>query len=39
MFEFWYMLPIAAGIATIAMASGVEGVTFFAPIFLAGPWA
>ena len=32
--EYWYMLPIATLIATIAMASGVEGGTFFAPIFM-----
>ncbi len=28
------MLPISTGVATVAMASGVEGATFFAPIFL-----
>ena len=33
-FEFWFMLPVAVGVATIAMASGVEGATFFTPIFL-----
>lgn len=33
-FEYWYMLPIAVLISTIAMASGVEGGTFFAPIFM-----
>lgn len=33
-FEYWYMLPIATLISTIAMASGVEGGTFFAPIFM-----
>ncbi len=32
--EFWYMLPVSVGVATLAMASGVEGATFFAPIFL-----
>lgn len=32
--EFWYMVPVSIVIATIAMASGVEGATFFAPIFL-----
>lgn len=32
--EYWYMLPIATLISTIAMASGVEGGTFFAPIFM-----
>lgn len=31
---FWYMLPVSAGVATVAMASAVEGATFFAPIFL-----
>ncbi|MFB6285314.1 MAG: sulfite exporter TauE/SafE family protein [Candidatus Bipolaricaulia bacterium] len=34
--EFWYMLPVAALIATVAMASGVEGATFFAPLFILG---
>lgn len=33
-FDYWYMLPISTGVATVAMASGVEGATFFAPIFL-----
>ena len=32
--EYWYMLPIAVLVATTAMASGVEGATFFAPIFI-----
>ncbi len=32
--QFWYMLPVSIGVATVAMASGVEGATFFAPIFL-----
>jgi len=32
--EFWYMLPVAVLIATIAMASGVEGATFFSPLFI-----
>jgi len=35
-FEFWYMLPVSTVVATVAMASGVEGATFFAPIFLLG---
>ncbi len=35
-FEFWYMLPTSLVIATVAMASGVEGATFFAPLFLLG---
>ena len=33
-FEFWFMLPIAIMIATIEMASGVEGATFFTPLFI-----
>ncbi|MBK8131024.1 MAG: sulfite exporter TauE/SafE family protein [bacterium] len=32
--EYWYMLPVAILVATTAMASGVEGATFFAPIFI-----
>ncbi|NIR47699.1 sulfite exporter TauE/SafE family protein [candidate division KSB1 bacterium] len=32
--EFWYMLPISVAIATVAMASGVEGATFFTPLFI-----
>jgi uncharacterized membrane protein YfcA len=32
--EFWFMFPIAIAIATIAMASGVEGATFFTPLFI-----
>ena len=35
-FDFWFMFPISIVIATIAMASGVGGATFFAPIFLLG---
>ena len=34
--EFWYMFPIAIAIATIAMASGVGGATFFSPLFILG---
>jgi uncharacterized membrane protein YfcA len=34
--EFWFMLPAAVLIATVAMASGVEGATFFAPLFILG---
>jgi len=34
--EFWYMLPIGVVIATVAMASGVGGATFFAPLFILG---
>lgn len=33
-FEYWFMLPISVLIATTAMASGVEGATFFAPLFI-----
>ncbi len=32
--HYWYMLPISVLVATIAMASGVEGATFFTPIFI-----
>jgi len=32
--EYWFMLPVAILVATTAMASGVGGATFFAPIFL-----
>ena len=35
-FEFWYMLPVGIVIATIAMASGVGGATFFSPLFILG---
>ena len=34
--EFWYMLPIGIAIATVAMASGVGGATFFSPLFILG---
>ncbi|RMH22740.1 MAG: sulfite exporter TauE/SafE family protein [Acidobacteria bacterium] len=33
-FEYWYMLPVAVAVATTAMASGVGGATFFAPILI-----
>ncbi|NOZ49458.1 MAG: sulfite exporter TauE/SafE family protein [Chloroflexi bacterium] len=33
---YWYMFPIAIVVATTAMASGVGGATFFAPIFILG---
>ncbi len=33
-FEHWYLLPTAILIATVAMASGIGGAVFFAPIFL-----
>ncbi len=32
--HYWFMFPIAIGISTIAMASGVEGATFFTPLFM-----
>ncbi len=32
--EFWYMLPVALVFATVALGSGVEGATFFAPFFI-----
>lgn len=32
--EFWFMFPVSILVATTAMASGVEGATFFAPIFI-----
>ena len=32
--EYWYMFPISILIATTAMASGVEGATFFTPLFI-----
>ena len=35
-FEYWYMFPVAILVATTAMATGVEGATFFAPIFMLG---
>lgn len=34
--QYWYMLPISILIATTAMASGVGGATFFAPLFILG---
>lgn len=36
-FAFWYMLPTAIAIATVAMASGVGGATFFAPLIRRSP--
>lgn len=35
-FEYWFMFPISIAIATIALASGVEGATFFTPLFIIG---
>lgn len=34
--DFWFMLPVGLLIATVAMASGVGGATFFAPLFILG---
>lgn len=34
--DYWYMFPVGILVATIAMASGVGGATFFAPIFILG---
>ena len=33
---YWYMFPVAIIVATVAMASGVGGATFLAPIFILG---
>ncbi len=35
-FQYWYMFPVSILVATVAMASGVGGATFFAPIFILG---
>ncbi len=32
--QYWYMFPAAVLIATIAMAAGVGGATFFSPLFI-----
>ncbi len=32
--EYWFMFPISVVFATTAMASGVEGATFFTPLFI-----
>ncbi len=32
--EYWYVFPISVLFATTAMASGVEGATFFSPLFI-----
>ena len=34
--DYWFTFPIGILIATIAMASGVEGATFFTPLFIIG---
>lgn len=33
-FEYWFLFPISALIATIAMASGIGGAVFFSPLFM-----
>lgn len=33
-FDYWFMFPAAVLIATVAMASGVGGATFFSPLFI-----
>ncbi|GAB4461756.1 MAG: sulfite exporter TauE/SafE family protein [Anaerolineales bacterium] len=33
-FQYWYVFPISILFATTAMASGVEGATFFSPLFI-----
>ena len=33
-FELWYLLPISILVATTAMASGIGGAVFFAPLFI-----
>ncbi|NOZ61371.1 MAG: sulfite exporter TauE/SafE family protein [Calditrichaeota bacterium] len=35
-FEYWYVFPVSILFATIAMASGVGGATFFSPFFMLG---
>ncbi|KKK70308.1 hypothetical protein LCGC14_2925290 [marine sediment metagenome] len=32
--QYWFMFPVAVLIATIAMAAGVGGATFFSPFFI-----
>ncbi|GAB4278474.1 MAG: sulfite exporter TauE/SafE family protein [Candidatus Promineifilaceae bacterium] len=32
--HYWFMFPISILIATVAMASGVGGATFFSPLFI-----
>ena len=31
---YWYMFPVALAVATLANATGIEGATFFSPIFI-----
>ncbi|WP_282778439.1 sulfite exporter TauE/SafE family protein [Phaeodactylibacter xiamenensis] len=32
--EYWYLLPVAALVATIAMSTGLGGAVFFSPLFI-----
>ncbi|MEE8634946.1 MAG: sulfite exporter TauE/SafE family protein [Acidiferrobacterales bacterium] len=32
--DYWFMFPMSVVFATVAMASGVEGATFFTPLFI-----
>lgn len=32
--EYWFMFPASILVSTLAMASGVEGATFFSPLFI-----
>lgn len=32
--DYWFMFPISTLIATMAMATGIEGATFFTPLFI-----
>jgi len=32
--EYWFMFPASIVVSTLAMASGVEGATFFSPLFI-----
>jgi len=33
-FEYWFLFPVCILIATMAMATGIEGSTFYAPLFI-----
>ncbi len=35
-FEYWYVFPVSVLFATVEMASGVGGATFFSPFFMLG---
>ena len=32
--EYWFLLPAAIAISTVAMASGIGGAVFFSPLFI-----